>query len=154
MKEHGVKRTFLPSDISVLAAVLAAGLLCLLGGEWLKMAGYTLLLCWVCMLPFYHHGYRLEGQKGLFRLKELSVSRSDKEQILNYLAGDSDQLNIVADPLNVGALVDVYYQKSTDAHFARYFDYSDFASGKQYPLYKVSKEQITALEALNPQSKK
>ena len=50
MKEHGVKRTLLPSDIAVLAVVLAAGLLCLLGGEWLKMAGYTLLLCWVCML--------------------------------------------------------------------------------------------------------
>ena len=27
-------------------------------------------------------------------------------------------------------------------------------AGKQYPLYKVSKEQITALEAINPQSKK
>ena len=58
MKKHDktVRQVYNLSDIALLAGL-----------------GYTILLCWVMMLPFWHHGYRIAGQDGVFSQKESLV---------------------------------------------------------------------------------
>ncbi|MBP3202549.1 MAG: hypothetical protein J6M31_02955 [Bacteroidales bacterium] len=147
MKEQQVKKTFLPQDIAVLAAIFAAGAACFLLGEGWDGMGVIILLCDALMVPFYHHGYKLEGQKGLFRLKEISLSRENKEEILAFLEGKTDSLDL--HPWQKGGvLVDVYYRKGEERQFARYFDYADFSKGVEYPLHEVTKEQISILESV------
>lgn len=146
MKEQQVKKTFLPQDIAVLAAIFAAGAACFLLGEGWGGLGVIIILCGVMMVPFYRHGYRLEGQKGLFRLKEIALSRDKKSEILAYLEGRTNSINLYSWRPG-GALVDVYYRKGENRQFARYFDYADFSKGVEYPLHKVTKEQIATLES-------
>lgn len=146
MKEQQVKKTFLPQDIAVLAAVFAAGAACFPLGEGWGGLGAIIILCGVMMVPFYHHGYKLEGRKGLFRLKEISLSRENKDEILAWLEGRADSIDLHSWQPG-GALVDVYYRKGEDRQFARYFDYADFANGVEYPLHEVTKEQIATLES-------
>ena len=98
------------------------------------------------MLPFYHHGYKLEGRKGTFLLKEISLSRENRDEILAFLDGKTDSLDL--HPLQKGgALVDVYWRKSDGFMLARYFDYADFVKGKEYPLQEVSPQQVSLLES-------
>ena len=152
MKEQQVKKTFLPQDIAVLAAIFAAGAACTLLGEGWDGLGVIIILCDAMAIPFYHHGYRIEGQKGLFRLKEVSLSRENKEEILSYLDGRVD--NIDLHPWQKGgALVDVYYRKSDGFMLARYFDYADFMMGTEYPLREISAEQLSVLESLAIENK-
>lgn len=114
---------------------------------WLLVGlGAIIVLCGVMMVPFYHHGYKLEGQKGLFRLKEIVLSRDRKADILAYLEGRTDSIDLHSWQTG-GALVDVYYRKGEDRQFARYFDYGDFSKGVEYPLHDVSKEQVAMLES-------
>ncbi len=146
MKEQQVKKTFLPQDVAVLAAILAAGAACFLPGEGWGGLGGTILFCGVLMVPFYHHGYRLEGKKGLFRLKEISLSRENKSEILAFLEGKTDTVDLRSWQPG-GALVDVYYRRGGKRMFARYFDYAEYSKGIEYPLCEVTKEQVTLLES-------
>ena len=147
-----VKKTFLSQDVAVLAGIFAAGAACFLPGEGWAGLGGTILLCGAMMLPFYHHGYRLEGQKGLFRLREISLSRENKDEILAYLEGRADKLDLHP-RVQGGALVDVYYRKKDGLMFARYFDYADFSQGVEYPLVKISQEQFEGLSAMELKKK-
>ena len=150
--EKQVKKTFLLQDIAILAAIFAAGAACFLLGEGWAGLGGTLIFFGLMMLPFYHHGYRLEGHKGLFRLREISLSRENKDEILAYLDGKSDQLDL--HPLMPGgALVDVYWRKSDGHMLARYFDYADFIKGVEYPLREITQAQFDTLLALEPKIK-
>ena len=146
MKEQQVRKTFLPQDLAVLAVVFAAGAACFLLGEGWGGLGATIILCGAMMVPFYHHGYRLEGRKGLYRLKEISLSRENKAEILAYLEGSVDTVNLQSWQPG-GALVDVYYRKGEDRCFARYFDYADFERGIEYPLCEITQHQVATLES-------
>ncbi len=146
MKNQQVKKTFLPQDIAVLAVIFAAGAVCFLPGEGWGGLGVIILLCGATMLPFYRHGYRIKGRKGLFRLREISLSRDNKDQILAYLEGSLEKIDLHS-PQPGGALVEVYYRKGEDRRFARYFDYTDFAQGREYPLHEVTREQVSTLES-------
>ena len=108
--------------------------------------GVIILLCGAMMLPFYRHGYRLEGRKGLFRLLEIALSRDNKADILAYLEGSLETVDLHS-PQPGGALVEVYYRKGEDRRFARYFDYADFSQGIEYPLHEVTREQVSTLES-------
>ncbi len=146
MKEHQVKQTFLPRDIAVLAAVFAAGAACFPLGEVWRGLGIIILLCGAMMVPFYHHGFRLEGQKGMFRLKEISLSRENKDEILAFLEGRTETLDL--HPWQKGgALVDVYYRKCDGFMLARYFDYAEFMKGTEYPLQEITQERVSVLES-------
>lgn len=144
--EKQVRKTFLPQDIAVLSAIALAGAACFFLGEGWGGLGVVILLCWAMMVPFYHHGYRLEGEKGQFRLKEISLSRENKDEILSYLDGSTESLDLHPRQPG-GALVDVYYRKNDGFMLARYFDYSDFINGVEYPLREVSSQQVSVLES-------
>lgn len=147
MKNKQVRWAFLPQDIAVLAVIFAAGAACfLLPGEGWGGTGVLIILCGALMVPFYHHGYRLSGQKGLFRVKEILLSRENKDEILAYLEGKSDTLDL--HPWQKGGvLVNVYTRKSDGLILAQYFDYADYAQGVDYPLLEVSDEQVKVLES-------
>jgi len=146
MKERQVKKTFLPQDVVAIAAFFAAGATCFLLGKGWDGIGAIVILCGVLMLPFYRHGYKLEVHKGLFRLKEITLSRDNKADILAYLEGTTTSIDLHSWQPG-GALVDVYYRKGEDKQFARYFDYTDFSMGVEYPLHEVTKEQVSTLES-------
>ncbi len=150
--EKQVRKTFLPQDIAVLAAIFAAGAACCLLGEGWRGLGITVIMCGALMLPFYHHGYRLEGQKGLFRLKELSLSRENKDEILAFLDGRTEDIDLHPWAKG-GALVDVYWRKSDGFMMARYFDYVDFSNGIEYPLREVSARIVARLESFSTDNK-
>ena len=146
MKNPQAKKAFLPQDIAVLAVIFAAGAACFLLGESWSGLGVIILLCGAMMLPFYQHGYRLEGRKGLYRLQEISLSRDNKAEILAYLEGKLGTIDLHS-PQPGGALVEVYYRKDEDRRLARYFDYVDFSQGIEYPLYEVTRKQVSTLES-------
>ena len=105
------------------------------------------------LAPFYLHGYRIKGQKGLFRLKEIPLSRDNKDEILAYLDGKTDRLDLKPGWKPGGALVEVYYKKGQDKMLARYFDYTDLLQGTDYPLHEVTLKQVTALDAYRTDKK-
>ena len=97
MNGKQVRWAFLPQDIAVLAVVFAAGAACfLLPGEGWGGMGVLLILSGALMVPFYHHGYKLTGQKGIFQVKEILLSRENKDEILAYIEGKTDLLESFA----------------------------------------------------------
>lgn len=70
-KEKTVRQVYSLSDIALLAGILAVGLALSFLVPSMAGLGYTILLCWVLMIPFWHHGYRIAGQKGVFSMKEI-----------------------------------------------------------------------------------
>lgn len=147
MKSKQVRWAFLPQDIAVLAVIFAAGAACfLLPGEGWGGTGVLIILCGALMVPFYHHGYKLTGQKGLFRVKEILLSRENKDEILAYLEGKSASLDL--HPWQKGGvLVNVFTRKGDGLMLAQYFDYADYAQGVDYPLLEVTEEQVKVLES-------
>ena len=145
-----VKRVFCFNDIVILAVILAVGLAFLFMGRiWLGV-GITLLLCWLCMLPFFRNGYRIEGKQGLFKLKEIYASCGSKAAILAYLDGSSGTLEYNT-KLGSGAIVEVYTSRDGTI-LARYWDYADENAGIYYDLYPISRDQKEHLEQIEPKS--
>lgn len=152
MKEQGVKQVFLLSDIAVLLAVFIPGIVCLFLGEDWSGTGVIIILCGLMMVPFYHHGYRLDGHKGVFRKKDVLMPRECKEEILAFLDGQSDTLDLHP-RMNGGAVVDIYYRKNEAVARARYFDYAEFSSGTEYPLRAIPVQKMKVLEMYIPKTK-
>lgn len=88
------KKVHTMKDLIVSTIMVAAGAACFLLGEGWGGLGIVIIMCGAMMLPFYHHGYRLEGQKDLFRLKELSMSRENKDEILAFLDGTTEDIDL------------------------------------------------------------
>ena len=149
MKEQGIKQVFLLSDIAVLLAVFIPGIICLFLGEGGNGAGVSIILCGLMMVPFYHHGYKLEGRKGVFRKKDILMPRECKDEVLAFLDGSSDELKLHP-TMKGGAIVDIYYQKNDPGAIARYFEYSEFASGTEYTLQEITPDQMKILESYIP----
>ncbi|MBQ4434055.1 MAG: hypothetical protein IJK05_08895 [Bacteroidales bacterium] len=149
MKEQNVRQVFLLSDLLVLLVVFLPGIVCLFLGEGWNGAGVIIILCGLMMVPFYHHGYKLEGRKGVFRKKDVLMPRECKEEILAFLDGSSNVLDLHP-TMKGGAIVDIYYQKNEACAIARYFDYSEFASGTEYHFREITPEQMKKLESYIP----
>lgn len=152
MKEQNVKQAYLLSDLLVLLAVLLPGVVCLFLGEGWNGAGVIIILCGLMMVPFYHHGYKLEGRRGVFRKKDVLMPRECKDDILAFLDGSSDVLDLHP-TMKGGAVVDIYYQRNVPGAIARYFDYADFSSGTEYPLREISPDRMKVLESFLSKSK-
>ncbi|MBQ9583092.1 MAG: hypothetical protein IJR25_02040 [Bacteroidales bacterium] len=154
MKKHTdkVKQVYAPLDIVVMAGMLAVSIAFIWLGKGMAGVGYALLFCLLCMIPLSRHGYRIEGQNGLFSLREILVSRNCKDEILAFLDGRSDTLE--HNPrVNGGAIVDIYTRRKDGRILARYFDYEDLANGKEYDLHELSKEKKARLIEIDSQSK-
>lgn len=153
MKEKQVKIAYLPGDIALLALVFSLGAVCLLlGGGW-SGTGVIIILCGLMMVPFQHHGYRIEGRRGLFRVREILLSRENREEILSFLDGKTDTLDL--HPVcRGGALVEVYYRSGDERMLARYYDYDQSVSGTYCPLREVSSGQVSLLESFALDNKK
>ena len=151
-KDKTVRQVYKLSDLALLSVILAIGVVfCLIDG-W-SVLGYVVILSLGCMIPFWRHGYRIAGQEGLFTLKEILVSRDCKDEILAFLDGASDKLE--HNPrVNGGALVNVYTRRKDGFVLAQYFDYADYAAGKEYELHQIAPTQLTRLEEIDAQSKK
>ena len=76
----------------------------------------------------------------------MTVPRECKEDILAFLDGQADRLDLHP-VVQGGALVEVFSRKGTDDALARYFDYADYAAGKEYPLRELSPDRAAALDA-------
>ena len=154
MSKHDktVRQVYSLSDIALLAGILVVGLVCSFFIKGLAGLGYTILLCWVMMLPFWHHGYRIDGQDGVFSQKEILVARECKDEILALLDGTTDVLEHKP-RMNGGALVNIYTRGKDGLVLARYFDYADFAAGKEYPLFEITPEKKRLIEEIETQSK-
>ena len=151
-KDKTVRQVYTLSDLALLAGILAVGLFgFFIPG--LSGLGYTLLLCLILMIPFWKHGFRIAGQEGVFSQKEILVPRECKDQILNFLDGQTDKLDLHP-AMDGGALVNIYTRQKDQLILARYFDYADFAAGKEYDLHEISQEKKSRLEEMGNKSQK
>lgn len=155
MEKHDktVRQVYSLSDIALLCGILVVGLVCSFFIKGLAGLGYTILFCWVMMVPFWHHGYRIAGKEGVFSQKEILVPRECKDEILAFLEGSADMLEH-SPRMNGGALVNVYTRRKDGLILAQYFEYADYASGKEYELYEITPTQMMRLEEIEVQSKK
>lgn len=140
MKNKNIHKAFLGSDLVVILAVFAVGIVFLpFGSGWLAL-GLGIMLCSVCMLPFYIHGYKIEGAHGVFRELNITVSRDEQDAIMSFLQGDTPTLGFQVQE-NGGAIVSLYYQKGSDVAYAQFYEYSYVMEGKPLPLLKITPEQ-------------
>lgn len=146
MKDRA-KQVFLWTDWLILGILVAAGVLvAVLGGSWTAF-GVCWIACVLAFAPFLRHGYKLEGQTGVFRLEEVLVPRECQTQILAFLNGDTDELS-VQPAVHGGALVRLFRRKSDGKVLAQYFDYAQHLAGTEYPFVPVSAQQAKAVRAL------
>jgi len=151
-KEKTVRQVYSLSDIALLAGMLAVGLALSFLVPSMAGLGYTILLSWVLMIPFWHHGYRIAGQKGVFSMKEILLARECKDDILAFLDGKADSLEY--NPrMDGGALVNVYTRRKDGRILAQYFDYAEFAKGIEYELHEISPEKKNRLIEIEPKTK-
>lgn len=151
-KEKTVRQVYSLSDIALLAGMLAVGLALSFLVPSMAGLGYTILLSWVLMIPFWHHGYRIAGQKGVFSMKEILLARECKDDILAFLDGKADSLEY--NPrMDGGALVNVYTRGKDGRILAQYFDYAEFAKGIEYELHEISPEKKNRLIEIEPKTK-
>lgn len=141
-----VKSIFLLKDIIILAVIFTVGIACCFFGDVWKGLGIIIILCGAMTVPFYHHGYKLEGQKGHFELKEILIPKDNKNEIIDFLDGKTDILELNSWQTG-GALVDVYYRKSDGYMMARYFDYADHMNGIEHPLREITTQQLKQLDS-------
>ena len=146
MKDRA-KQVFLWTDWLILGILVAAGVLVtVLGGSWTAF-GVCWIACVLAFAPFLRHGYKLEGQTGMFRLEEILVPRECQTQIIAFLNGDTDELS-VQPAVHGGALVRLFRRKSDGTTLAQYFDYAQHLAGSDYPLVPVKEHQIDVLRGL------
>lgn len=147
MTKERFKQVFLWTDWLILGILVAAGVLVtVLGGSWTAF-GVCWIACVLAFAPFFRHGYKLEGQTGVFRLEEVLVPRECQTQILAFLNGDTDELS-VQPAVHGGALVRLFRRKSDGTTLAQYFDYAQHLAGSEYPFVPVSAQQAKAVRAL------
>lgn len=147
MTKDTAKQVFLWTDWPILGILVAAGVLvAVLGGSWTAF-GVCWIACVLAFAPFLRHGYKLEGQTGVFRLEEVLVPRECQTQILAFLNGDTDELS-VQPAVQGGALVRLFRRKSDGTTLAQYFDYAQHLAGTEYPFVPVSAQQAKAVRAL------
>lgn len=147
MMKDRAKQVFLWTDWLILGILVAAGVfVTVLGGSWTAFG-----VCWIAgvlaFAPFLRHGYKLEGQTGVFRLEEVLVPRECQTQIIAFLNGDTDELS-VQPAVHGGALVRLFRRKSDGKVLAQYFDYAQYLAGTEYPFVPVSAQQAKALRDL------
>ena len=147
MTKDTAKQVFLWTDWLILEILVAVGVLVtVLGGSWTAF-GVCWIACVLAFAPFLRHGYKLEGQTGVFRLEEVLVPRECQTQILAFLNGDTDELS-VQPAVHGGALVRLFRRKSDGTVLAQYFDYAQHLAGSEYPFVPVSAQQAKAVRAL------
>lgn len=144
MTHKNIHKTFLFKDIIVILAVLAVGAAFLPFDSWGLIIGLCIIICGVCMLPFYIHGYKIEGAHGVFHEKSIAVSKDDKDKIISFLQGESSSPDFKTKE-DGGALISIFYQKNTEVVYAQFYEYSQVMEGKTLPLQKITTEQKESL---------
>lgn len=151
MSKKTVKQVFAWYDLLIIAILVAAGVIIMaIGKEWIAL-GICVIACTIAFAPFIRHGYKLEGHQGQFRLEEFLVPRESQVAIMAYLNGETSQLEVP--PSNQGgALVRVFRRRSDDIIMAQYFDYALFLRGTEFPMVRISSEQLESIRGLRSQN--
>lgn len=96
------------------------------------------------MLPFYRTGYIIDSQKGIFRKKEILLPQECREQIKEYIEGNSASLDI--DPFKKGGLLlEWYFKKDRTRQFGQLYDYENDVYTPQSKLSELDEKQINTL---------
>ena len=147
MTKERTKQVFLWTDWLIIGILTVASVfVTTLGGDWTAI-GVCALVCVFAFAPFLRHGYKLEGQSGVFRLEEILVPRECHTEILTFLNGDTDELSIQP-AVHGGALVRLFHRKSDGITLAQYFDYAQHLAGTEYPFVSVSGQRLEVLRKL------
>lgn len=131
-------------DLLISIAILAIGILfTFIIPSW-RWLGISALITAAFMLPFYKTGYVLASQKGIFRKKEIILPRECKAQIVDYMEGNSEVLDI--DPFNKGGLLlDWYYKKDHSKQFGLLYDFASSETEPQCKLSELNDEKVASL---------
>lgn len=143
-----VKKVFLWTDILFLFALFgASGIFFRLGNCW-NGIGACIVLCNISAIPIYKHGYKILGYNEIFKLKDICVPNNHKEELLAYLDGRSNSLDIEPTTWSGDCSVEVYYNTKAQLFIARYHDDKEALKSYEYPLMEITKEKAEALERL------
>ena len=149
MQTKLIRKTYLCSDIIVILTILVIGIAFLPVGSGWQNIGYIIIVCDACLMPFYIHGHKIEGERGVFREETLPVSRAEEESILSFLNGDVATPDFKVQGQG-GALISIYSQKGTGISYAQYYDHAKILEGITFPLHKITSTQKEALLNIKP----
>lgn len=125
-------------------AILAVGILFTFIVPSLRWLGITALATAAFMLPFFKTGYAIASQKGIFLKKDFVLPRECKAQIVDYIEGNSETLDI--DPFSKGGMLfEWYYKKDHSKQFGLLYDFASSESEPQCKLSELNDEKIAAL---------
>ncbi|MBQ7489306.1 MAG: hypothetical protein IJT51_02160 [Bacteroidales bacterium] len=145
-----IRKLFTLQDISLILAIILIGSAFLPFNEGFRALGGVIIASGLFAIPFCRHGYKLSGRDGVFRKESIYVPRECQTEIVAYLRGKNDSLEISPNVYG-GAVVNVYSQKNTEVIFAQYFDYALYLEGKEFPLERITLEQLNHLRKIQPQ---
>ena len=146
-KRHNIKQTYLWSDLLIIAAIVLIGTLLLpLNSGWASLGG-IIIAFGIAMLPFFRHGYRIEGENGIYKIEEILVNRENKDAILAFIQGTTTTLEVQAGNAP-GAIVDLYKKRCEETILAQYFDYKLHLEGTDFPITRITLQQAEEIRKL------
>lgn len=140
-----VKNIFILSDWLKISAIIVFGCIFFPFGTGWRELGFGIIACAIFIAPFIRHGYKIEGENGVFKLLELQVQRNNKELIEKYLGSEEEIISFSPSPAG-GALILLYYSVNNAKYFAQFFDYQLQLEGKQCLLQEVSRKKFQELK--------
>lgn len=135
-----IRKTFLLSDIIVILAILVVGIAFLPFGSGMRIIGYIILATDACILPFYMHGYKIEGISGTFKKESISVQKDKQEDIMSFLKGEVDTPDFKVMEQG-GALLSIYSKKGEDVAYAHFYNYDQILNGTTPPVQQITAAQ-------------
>lgn len=131
-------------DLLISITILAIGVLFTFVVPSVRWLGITALITGAVMLPFYKTGYTIASQKGIFLKKEIILPRECMAQIVDYMEGNSEVLDI--DPFNKGGLLlNWYYKKDHSKQFGLLYDFASSETEPQCKLSELNDEKVASL---------
>ena len=144
MDKITAKHVYKFSDIAISGGIIISGILFTLLIPSAQGLGICFILTGLCLFPFLKTGYRIPGHKGMFSHKEYLLPQECKPEIVAFIEGKTETLDI--NPFRKGGLLlEQYYLKSELKMFVQLFDYSTGIYSAQCELTEIDSGKIEAI---------
>ena len=141
--QSSFKRTWSAKDLIISFGTAALGaVITFATSGWFSAVGVLVLIVGLCLIPCMRNSYRKDGVA--YRKAEINLPRDLKHQVLEFLSGSSDTLDLPAKEGLGGTLLEVYYSRNKKA-FAQVFEYADFSFAPQSEMVELTAKQAEKL---------
>ncbi len=143
-----IRKSFRSRDFLIMGLAVGIGMVVTLLGPGWRELGYVIVGTTIILSPLFRTGYRIDGYNGVFGWKGVRVPRDLQDEILAFLTGEVQELDLGGKVPN-GAIVQLFTQKGDRLFLAQYFDYALFDKGFEFPVVEISESQYNVLTKLS-----